>query len=148
MMRQRAYASITVVLLIMIIITVGLSLVAITNSDYNLAEKKADWTERYYYSEAQLMEGIARLNIILRDDKEVPRTEELRALVARISEDLDGKIELIETEQKGRIELLFSENYEEGKMLIWAALEKAEDGNLSILSLQQEQENLEYDSFY
>lgn len=147
-MRRRAFASITVVLLIMIIITVGLSLVAITNSDYNLAEKKADWTERYYYSEAQLMEGIARLNIVIRDEKPLPAYPELSSIVEAINKNLDGLLELKRSEVEGRIELVFRENYGEGRMLIWAALERAEDGNLRIVSLQQEQEQLEYDSFY
>lgn len=147
-MRRRAYASITVVLLIVIIITVGLSLVAITKSDTNLAEKKADWTERYYYCEAQLMEGIARLNLALKDEAKFPGNVKVMAMVAEITHFVDGHIEALESEENGLIELLYIEEYEEGNMLISARLERAEDGNLRIIALEQDQEQLEYDSFY
>lgn len=147
-MKRRAYASITVVLLIVIIITVGLSLVAITNNDYKLAESKADWTERYYHSEAELMEGIARLNVELRTRAELPELDELRPLVEEIELELDGELELREGPREGLIELVFSENYDGGRMLLLASLERAGDGNLRIVSLHQEQEELEYDSFY
>lgn len=147
-MKRRAYASITVVLLIVIIVTVGLSLVAITKSDTNLAEKKADWTERYYYCEAQLMEGIARLNLALKDEAELPAHEKLMSMVQEIAHFVDGHMEALEGEDHKVIEILYTEEYEEGNMLISARLERAEDGNLRIMSLEQDQEQLEYDSFY
>lgn len=146
MSKKKAYASITIVLLIVIVITVGLSLVAVTGSDYNLAQKKAYWAERYYSSEAKLYEAVAMLNLKLKSMDEKLSDEQLQEIISEIEKDIDGELEAATADDL--IELFFYENQSEGRMILSAGVEKSADGSLRIKYMRQEQEELEYDSFY
>lgn len=146
--KKDGYATVVVVLMAVIVISVGLSFVALAKTDADLAQKKSDWIVRYYSLEGELMQDISLMDEAL-DSKHI-KEDEAEFIVSK-AEDVLLKSELDFIGCKDDVlefGLEISEQSDEKPMKMRAVLRKKSGAALEIVELKQLQTNLNYKSFY
>ncbi len=147
--KKSGFASISIVLMTVIIITLGLSIVALAQTDKKLATKKNDWTSRYYNLEGEIMEDIALIDAYLKN-RDVDALDGETLLNRMVEEGYNVKSSLnVETSYPNiRIEVVLMEGGFENPMIMTALIEKNGSDHFIIRELIQSQEEREYESFY
>lgn len=151
MNKKSAYSSITVILMLAIVIAVGLSFILITGNDYNLADKKSEWTGRYYKIEGEIMEDIAIINDALSKNASSFKDDiELAGLIKSLDSDLNASPEykLEFTAEAGRVNLILTEIAEKTPISISVKLEMERENGLKIKNYKLYTQVPEYNSEY
>lgn len=148
--KKDGLASIMVVMMTVIIMTVGLSIVALSKTDEDLSVRKNQWIYRFYNLEGQVMEDIATLNLVFNNEniKNKINIKTLKSALSNMKYELNSDIELSYTRTGVIIKLFLSEKEKNNPMFIDAIIEKKSGEDFVIRELIQRQGEYEYKSFY
>ncbi len=147
--KKSGFASISIVLMTVVIITLGLSIVALAQTDKKLATKKNDWTTRYYNLEGEIMEDIALIDEYFKINS--PNELDGNTLVSKMGEmgyDIASSLRVDSLKPSIKLEVLLIEEDFENPMVMTALIEKNGSEHFIIRELIQSQEEGEYESFY